>query len=173
MFRLEVLPARYGDCLWIEYGDAAAPRRILIDGARELLRAIEARVKIREVFVCERLCQSEDQRRLLDALPDSGAEVLDVAKPVFDTGKHVDTRSCNGWIGPVRILDHVRHAEGDRVTGEDRARAVIRQNVLGHIRTRIPRRTPILGKVVLEEIYMTDGPLGPLTVDANETDLVK
>lgn len=32
MFRLEVLPARYGDCLWIEYGDEAEPRRILIDG---------------------------------------------------------------------------------------------------------------------------------------------
>jgi len=32
MFRLEVLPARYGDCLWIEYGQQNAPRRILIDG---------------------------------------------------------------------------------------------------------------------------------------------
>ncbi|HSD67911.1 MAG TPA: MBL fold metallo-hydrolase [Woeseiaceae bacterium] len=32
MFRLEVLPARYGDCLWIEYGDAGSLRRILIDG---------------------------------------------------------------------------------------------------------------------------------------------
>lgn len=32
MFRLEMLPAAHGDCLWIEYGDAAHPRRILIDG---------------------------------------------------------------------------------------------------------------------------------------------
>jgi glyoxylase-like metal-dependent hydrolase (beta-lactamase superfamily II) len=32
MFRLEVLPARYGDCLWIEYGGESAPRRVLIDG---------------------------------------------------------------------------------------------------------------------------------------------
>ncbi len=32
MFRLEVLPARYGDCLWIEYGDEQSRRRILIDG---------------------------------------------------------------------------------------------------------------------------------------------
>jgi len=32
MFRVEMLPAARGDCLWIEYGDPAAPRRVLIDG---------------------------------------------------------------------------------------------------------------------------------------------
>ncbi|MGB5773828.1 MAG: MBL fold metallo-hydrolase [Sedimenticolaceae bacterium] len=31
MFRLEVLPARYGDCIWIEYGEDPV-RRLLIDG---------------------------------------------------------------------------------------------------------------------------------------------
>jgi beta-lactamase superfamily II metal-dependent hydrolase len=32
MFLVHALPADHGDCLWIEYGPAAAPRRILIDG---------------------------------------------------------------------------------------------------------------------------------------------
>lgn len=32
MFRLEVLPARYGDCLWVEYGSPKRPHRLLIDG---------------------------------------------------------------------------------------------------------------------------------------------
>jgi beta-lactamase superfamily II metal-dependent hydrolase len=32
MFRIDMLPAGHGDCLWIEYGDPAAPRRVLIDG---------------------------------------------------------------------------------------------------------------------------------------------
>lgn len=32
MFRLEILPARYGDCIWIEYGKRESPRRMLIDG---------------------------------------------------------------------------------------------------------------------------------------------
>jgi beta-lactamase superfamily II metal-dependent hydrolase len=36
IFRIDMLPAREGDCLWIEYGDAAKPRRILIDGGRKL-----------------------------------------------------------------------------------------------------------------------------------------
>jgi glyoxylase-like metal-dependent hydrolase (beta-lactamase superfamily II) len=31
MFTIEALPAGYGDCLWVEYGDPAAPRRVLID----------------------------------------------------------------------------------------------------------------------------------------------
>lgn len=32
VFRVELLPARHGDCIWIEYGEASAPKRILIDG---------------------------------------------------------------------------------------------------------------------------------------------
>ena len=31
-FRIELLPARHGDCIWIEYGDPERPCRILIDG---------------------------------------------------------------------------------------------------------------------------------------------
>ena len=31
MFDIEMLPADHGDCLWLTYGDAANPRRILID----------------------------------------------------------------------------------------------------------------------------------------------
>jgi beta-lactamase superfamily II metal-dependent hydrolase len=32
MFRIEMLPAFHGDCIWIEYGDPGKPHRILIDG---------------------------------------------------------------------------------------------------------------------------------------------
>ncbi len=45
---------------------------ILIDGARELARAITAGVALREVFVCPELCRSEEARRLLELLPGSG-----------------------------------------------------------------------------------------------------
>jgi RNA methyltransferase, TrmH family len=57
--------------------------RILIDGARELRRAIAAGVKLLEVFVCEPLCQSDDARRLLAALPQSGGELWHVSEAVF------------------------------------------------------------------------------------------
>jgi beta-lactamase superfamily II metal-dependent hydrolase len=36
IFRIDMLPGREGDCLWIEYGDAARPSRLLIDGGRKL-----------------------------------------------------------------------------------------------------------------------------------------
>ncbi len=47
MFRIWMLPAREGDCLWIEYGDADRPHRILIDGGKgathkEVRRRLEA-----------------------------------------------------------------------------------------------------------------------------------
>jgi len=55
---------------------------ILIDGARELARAITAGVALREVFVCAELCRSEEARRLLEILP-GGAQRLDVSEAVF------------------------------------------------------------------------------------------
>jgi len=47
MFRLEVLPARYGDCLWIEYGDEGHPYRVLIDGGAPGVykRALKPRIQ--------------------------------------------------------------------------------------------------------------------------------
>jgi glyoxylase-like metal-dependent hydrolase (beta-lactamase superfamily II) len=35
MLRIEMLPARNGDALWIEYGDPESPRRIIVDGGTE------------------------------------------------------------------------------------------------------------------------------------------
>ena len=32
MFRIDMLPAGHGDCLWIEYGSKEESKRILIDG---------------------------------------------------------------------------------------------------------------------------------------------
>ena len=57
--------------------------RILIDGTRELRRAIEAGVKLLEIFVCEPLCHSDDARCLLAALPQCGGEVWHVGESVF------------------------------------------------------------------------------------------
>ena len=58
--------------------------RIRIDGARELLRAIRAGVSLVEVFVSRPLCQSGDARQVLAVLSECGAEILEVAEPVFE-----------------------------------------------------------------------------------------
>lgn len=45
MFTLEMLPADYGDCIWIEYGDPKAPKRILVDcGTLPTFECLEKRI---------------------------------------------------------------------------------------------------------------------------------
>jgi beta-lactamase superfamily II metal-dependent hydrolase len=45
-FSVQMLPARQGDALWVEYGDPDDPRRILIDGGfRTTMRVVESRIK--------------------------------------------------------------------------------------------------------------------------------
>lgn len=44
-FRIEMLPALHGDCLYVEYGDAARTRRLLIDGGPiATYKHLEARI---------------------------------------------------------------------------------------------------------------------------------
>jgi len=45
VFRIDLLPAEFGDALWIEYGKAAAPHRILIDcGTSAVYPAVRQRI---------------------------------------------------------------------------------------------------------------------------------
>ena len=58
--------------------------RILIDGARELGRAIDAGIELVEVFVCRPLCSGAEDRAVLDAVSHSTADVLTLSEPVFE-----------------------------------------------------------------------------------------
>ena len=61
--------------------------RFIIDGARELLRAMDARVELVEVFVCEPFCHSDASRdvlmRLEDAAQSDAPKVIAVTESVF------------------------------------------------------------------------------------------
>jgi TrmH family RNA methyltransferase len=57
--------------------------RFLIDGAREIARAVAAGVRCIEAFVCEELCDAHDCQNALTALESSGAEMLGVSPFVF------------------------------------------------------------------------------------------
>jgi TrmH family RNA methyltransferase len=58
-------------------------RRILIDGAREISRAVAAGVRLVEAFVCVELCETDDARAAVSAVTASGAEVFDVIPFVY------------------------------------------------------------------------------------------
>lgn len=61
MFRVDMLPAAHGDCLWIEYGDPDDPHRVLVDagppftGTYQVLvdriRALPPAARVFELFV--------------------------------------------------------------------------------------------------------------------------
>ncbi|MCD4728360.1 MAG: RNA methyltransferase, partial [Pirellulales bacterium] len=74
---------------------------------RELLRAIDAGVKLLEMFVCRPLRENEDSQRLLASLPQSGGEVLEVSEAVFE--KLAFGRRAEGVLGvaetPRNTLD--------------------------------------------------------------------
>ena len=88
--------------------------RTLIDGARELQRAIGAGVRMVEAFVCEPLCHGDDTQRLLPALPQSGCEILQVSQAVFE--KLAFGRRSEGVLGvaemPRPTLDRVARQLG-------------------------------------------------------------
>ena len=56
----------------------------LIDGAREIIRAVEAGICCREAFFCDDLLQSTDSRAAVAAVRSAGAEMLDVSPEVFE-----------------------------------------------------------------------------------------
>lgn len=58
-------------------------RRFLIDGGREVLRALEANVPVRELFFCEDLLQHRDARQAVEQARSAGIELLPVAPAVF------------------------------------------------------------------------------------------
>ena len=74
--------------------------RVLIDGARELRRAMEAQIELHELFVCRELCHSEDADAVLELADDARAEVLEVTPPVFE--KLAFGERAEGVLGVAR-----------------------------------------------------------------------
>jgi RNA methyltransferase, TrmH family len=98
--------------------------RIVIDGARELSRAIAAGVNMLEVYVCPSLCLDPHAQRILAMLPACGAEILPVTEAVF--AKLAFGRRGEGVLGvaemPRPTLDQLEAkifgGGADRGTGD-------------------------------------------------------
>ena len=82
--------------------------RIIIDGARELARAIAAGVKLEEVFVCDPLCKSEACQATRGQLSATGAAILPVTPEVFQRIAYGERAE-----GIVAIAQTPRHSLGD------------------------------------------------------------
>lgn len=73
----------------------------LIDGAREMRRALDAGVVVAEAFICEPLLAGADARAVLDRLRADGATVHSVTEPVF--AKLAFGERAEGVVAVVRV----------------------------------------------------------------------
>jgi len=58
--------------------------QFLIDGAREIARALEAGIRVVQAFVCEELCTSAESRRVVELVEASSAEVFRISPEVSE-----------------------------------------------------------------------------------------
>lgn len=75
----------------------------IVDGAREVRRAIEAGAAISEVFVCEPMLAGPEARAALDALRHARLTLTTVSEPVF--AKIAFGERAEGLLAVVRIPD--------------------------------------------------------------------
>lgn len=73
----------------------------LVDGVREVRRALEAGVVVAEAFICEPLLAGPDARAVLDRLRANGTTVDSVTEPVF--AKLAFGERAEGVVAVVRI----------------------------------------------------------------------
>jgi TrmH family RNA methyltransferase len=57
--------------------------RFLVEGAREIVRAVAAGVRCLEAFVCDELCDSAESRQAIESLQSAGAETWSVSPGVY------------------------------------------------------------------------------------------
>lgn len=108
MLRIEMLPAGYGDCLWIEYGDERSPHRILIDGG---VAGTHAAI-LRRIAACGSACHVE-----LVIISHVDADHIEGVMKLLDhppSGFTVGDVWFNGW----RHLPAPSHATLGAVEGE-------------------------------------------------------
>jgi len=59
-------------------------RRFLIDGARELCRAVTSGIRLVEVFICDELCTTPERQEAREVARSSASEIFPVTPEVFD-----------------------------------------------------------------------------------------
>lgn len=112
MFTVEMLPAEYGDCLWIEYGTAKAKHRILIDtGTPGAFPALKGRI--------EKLSKSD---RLFDLFVVSHIDADHIGGAIKLLKKHKDLGISfgdiwfNGYVHLKEAEDRLGPVQGEELT---------------------------------------------------------
>ena len=116
MFRIEMLPAAHGDCLWIEYGRGPQARRILIDGGpahtypalRERILHLPTDQRRFELLVVTHI-DSDHIGGMVKLLADSSFD-LKISDAWFNGHKHLPD------IDGIELLSRLREIDGFQST---------------------------------------------------------
>jgi hypothetical protein len=114
MLRIEMLPARNGDALWIEYGEATSPRRIIVDGGTE--GSYEAGLRAR----IEALAPEERTFELLVVTHIDSDHIAGTLELLRDEtiGAELGEVWFNGWRHLPETLEELGPVEGELLTQE-------------------------------------------------------
>ncbi|MER5470642.1 hypothetical protein ABZX90_02050 [Streptomyces sp. NPDC002935] len=117
MIRVEALPARHGDCLWVEWDDGPHLRRMLIDGGpggpRELPAGLAARFDLQpedqrefELVVCTHI--DDDHLAGLVPLLTAPPRNFSARDIWFNALEHTGSADTLGVVGAQRLTDCLR-----------------------------------------------------------------
>jgi beta-lactamase superfamily II metal-dependent hydrolase len=107
MFRVELLPAAHGDCLWVSYGAAAEPYNMLIDGGpgwtypalRERVLRLPTSARCLELLVITHV-DADHIAGALELLRDQSLG-LEIREVWFNGWRHL-RESADDLLGPVQ-----------------------------------------------------------------------
>lgn len=88
-------------------------QKVLIEGYRELLRALNAGYPVQELYVCPALFQGVNEPALIERFRQAGTEVFETSEPVFCKVAYRDRPEGLLGVGPQR---HRRLADLDLAT---------------------------------------------------------
>lgn len=111
LFRIELLPALHGDCIWIEYGDPAARTRIIIDGGPiGAYKALDARVAA--------LKPGDREMELLAVTHVDGDHIEGAVRLIADKAGKLSFREVwfNGWRHLEKVAGILGPVQGEFVS---------------------------------------------------------
>ncbi len=137
MLRIEILPAEYGDALWIEYGAKASPRRILIDcgtpgvfksALADRIRAVPEGKRVFELFVVTHI----------------DADHIGGAVQLLRARKKLKVQLKDVWFNGYKHLNDLLGAEmGEELSSEIKKQGLTWNGKFGGRAVRVPDGGPL------------------------------